>query len=252
MRYNLEKLVRDFESGKPVEFLFFWGHRKRPDNKISKQCLSQWFDAGFVFEGIEYRTAEHWMMAKKAELFNDRSTFENIIESYEPGEVKALGREIKNFAPDVWNDHKYQIVVDGNLHKFTQNTQLFKYLKNTQDKYLVEASPFDKIWGIGVAEDSEEAQNPYAWSGQNLLGFALMEVRLKLAKLDYFKFLKDPYEPPWKRYPDIDCSDLFFRMGAGEKYSIKFWEWFNALSSTDKEIFKITFPPRNGWEHSFK
>lgn len=252
MRYNLDKLIQDFETGNPAEFLFFWGHRRRPDQKIGKQCLSQWFDAGFTFEEVEYRTAEHWMMAKKAQLFDDQNIFEKIIESNDPKEVKALGREIKNFGPQVWDDHKFQIVVDGNLHKFTQNAQLFKYLKATHNKYLLEASPYDVIWGIGVAEDNEEAHNPYAWSGQNLLGFALMEVRDKLENLDYFKFLEDPFEPPWKIYPDIDCSDMFFRMGAGEGYSMLFWEWFDALSPTDKEIYKITFPPQSGWERSFK
>lgn len=248
MKYNIEHLIREFESGKSVDFLFFWGHTKKSDEKIGKQSLSQWFDMGFLFDGIEYKTAEHWMMAQKALLFNDKDSFEKIIGSPTPKEAKALGRKVKNFGPDIWNVHKYQIVVTGNLHKFTQNTELFNYLKSTQDKYLLEASPVDKVWGIGVSENSEEAYNPYAWTGQNLLGFALMEVRDKLSKMDSFEFLKDPFLPPWKKYPNIDCSDMFFRMGGGEDYAIQFWAWFDSLSSTEKEVFKITFPPKNGWE----
>ena len=252
MKYNIERLIREFELGKDLDFLFFWGHTEKLDGKISKQCLSQWFNASFLFDGVKYKTAEHWMMAQKALLFNEKHSFDKIVKSHTPKEAKALGRKVKNFGPDVWNDHKYQIVVAGNLHKFTQNTELFNYLKGTQERYLLEASPVDKVWGIGVSEDSEEADNPYAWTGENLLGFALMEVRDKISKIDKFEFLKDPFLPPWKKYPKIDCSDMFFRMGGGESYAIDFWTWFDALSSTEKEVFKITFPPKNGWENAIE
>ena len=251
MRYSLDTLLQDFEAGRVLEFLFFWGHTNKNAEKVGKQCLSQWFEASFIFDNIIYRTAEHWMMARKALLFNDKAAFEEIIESESPKKAKEIGRRVKNFGPSIWDEYKYGIVIEGNLHKFTQNAELFEYLKSTKDKYLIEASPSDRVWGIGVSENSDDASNPYAWTGQNLLGFALMEVRSKISKMDYFKFLKNPFMPPWKKYPDVECGDLFFRMGAGEGYAISFWDWFNRLSETDKEIFKITFPPENGWERVF-
>ena len=248
MKYDIEYLIREFESGELMDYLFFWGHTKKSDKKIGKSSLSQWFDAGFVFDSIEYKTAEHWAMAQKALLFNDKVSFEKIIVSQTPKEAKKLGRKVKNFGPDVWNDHKYQIAIVGNLHKFTQNIELLNYLKGTQDKYLLEASPVDKVWGIGVSEDSAEAHNPYAWTGQNLLGFALMEVRDKISEIDSFEFLKNPFIPPWKEYPNIGCSDMFFRMGGGEDYAMKFWAWYKALSSTEKEVFETVFPPEREWD----
>lgn len=248
MKYSIAHLIGELESGKNLDLLFFWGHTQKLDGKIGKECLSQWFDARFSFEDVEYKTAEHWMMAQKALLFNDMVSFDKIVRSHTPKEAKALGRKVENFGPDVWNEHKYQIVVAGNLHKFTQNTELFNYLKGTKDRYLVEASPVDSIWGIGVSENSEEADNPYAWPGENLLGFALMEVRDRLRKIEAFELSNDPFLPPWKIYPKIDRSDMFFRMGGGEDYTIQFYNWFNGLSSSEKEVFKIMFPPKNEWE----
>lgn len=248
MRYSIEHLIKEFESGKFLDFLFFWGHTQKPDKETGKECLSQWYPSRFSFKNIEYKSAEHWMMAQKAVLFRDKDSFDEIIKAPTPKQAKALGRRVKNFGPDIWNEHKYQIVVAGNLHKFTQNSDLFNYLKRTQDRYLIEASPVDKVWGIGVSEHREEANNPYAWTGENLLGFAIMEVRDKLANIDNFDFSKEPFLPPWEMYPKIDRSDMFFRMGAGEQYAMDFFAWFNALSSTEKEVFKIMYPPKNEWE----
>ncbi len=91
--------------------------------------------------------------------------------------AKALGREVKHFDPAVWEAASYAIVVEGNRHKFSQNQALKSYLINTNEKILVEASPADAIWGIGLPQDAKEALNPFEWRGNNLLGFALMEVR---------------------------------------------------------------------------
>lgn len=245
--YNIDNLISHFETGEKIDFLFFWGHTDKSRNGVGKQCLSQWYNAGFSFESVDYKTAEHWMMAQKAKLFNDVCLFEEIIDSDSPKKAKELGRKINNFASDIWDEHKYKIVVDGNTHKFTQNPELFNFLKNTQGKYLIEASPYDAIWGIGISENSDDIDNPYLWRGQNLLGFALMEVRDRLDKMDYFRPLDEPMLPPWKVYSNIENGDLFWRMGKGEEYLDRYSQWYNALTATEKEIYKITFPQPKGW-----
>lgn len=240
-------MINHFETGEKIDFLFFWGHTGSSINKVSRQCLSQWYEAGFSFDSVYYKTAEHWMMAQKAKLFNELNLFDEIIDSESPQTVKELGRKVKNFGSDVWNEHKCKIVVNGNVHKFTQNPRLFDFLKSTKGKYLIEASPYDPIWGIGISEDNDDIDNPYFWKGENLLGFALMEVRDFLERIDYLRPLVEPMEPPWKVYPNIENGDLFWRMGVGEEYLDRFFHWYNELSITEKEIYKITFPQEAGW-----
>ena len=142
--------------------------------------MSQWWPAAFEEERVVYKTAEHYMMAGKAKLFNDKEIFERILSKISPKDVKDLGRQIKNFDATSWDQHKYQIVERGNYLKFSQNKELNHFLIQTGSKVLVEASPVDPVWGIGLAEDNAYAWEPAKWRGENLLGFALMEVRDKL------------------------------------------------------------------------
>ncbi|TFB31329.1 NADAR family protein [Pedobacter alluvionis] len=160
-----------------TEFLFFWGHQAPKNGTISKACLSQWWSSPFVENDITYQTAEHYMMAQKALLFRDQEIFEKILTKNSPKDVKDLGRQIKNFDVENWDAHKFDIVKQGNLLKFSQNQALKLFLLQTKSKILVEASPVDGIWGIGLAEDHADAKIPKNWIGLNLLGFALMEVR---------------------------------------------------------------------------
>ena len=120
------------------------------------------------------------MMAKKAELFNDNEVLVKIIKANSPAEAKKLGREVKNYDDKLWLANRYEIVKQGNHHKFSQNKDLKTFLINTKDRVLVEASPVDPIWGIGMATDHKDILNPEKWRGLNLLGFALMEVRDEL------------------------------------------------------------------------
>ncbi|WP_211316393.1 NADAR family protein [Niabella yanshanensis] len=136
------------------------------------------------------------MMAQKTVLFANGDLFNKIIDSHTPAEAKALGRQIIGFDELIWNDHKYNIVTTGNIHKFNQHPQLAAYLANTGDSILVEASPVDRIWGIGLAQDDPYIDNIYAWQGQNLLGFALMEVRDFLKDFGTFQPLENASEPP--------------------------------------------------------
>ncbi len=175
MKYSLESTKAKFESGERMKYLFFWGHTKKRD--ISKSCFSQWYESSFEQDGILYKTAEHWMMAEKAKLFGDDEMFQRIVECRTPAEAKKMGRKVRGFDHQMWEAEKYEIVVKGNLYKFHQNPNLAKFLKNTNSRILVEASPVDPIWGIGMAQDHKDVENPNCWRGPNLLGFALMEVR---------------------------------------------------------------------------
>jgi ribA/ribD-fused uncharacterized protein len=164
-----------------TKLLFFWGHTPRQAGVVDKSCFSQWYPAAFEVAGETYVTAEHWMMAEKARLFGSDDVRQRIIAAKHPAEAKKLGRQVRDFDPQVWDAQKYALVIAGNYHKFSQHAELRDYLLTTQSRVLVEASPVDAIWGIGLAADHPDATLPAAWPGQNLLGFALMEVRDELS-----------------------------------------------------------------------
>ena len=158
------------------EFVFFWGHRKS-DKGVTKTCFSQWYECEFVIDGIAYRCAEQYMMAEKARLFGDEENLQKIIEAKTPQTMKALGRKVKGYNAETWDAHKFEIVVRGNIAKFSQNEDLKSFLLGTADKVLVEASPYDQVWGIGMKATETGVKDPSQWKGTNLLGFALMQVR---------------------------------------------------------------------------
>lgn len=166
--------------GERVKFLPFWGHRPRADGRVGSECLSQWWPAEFVLDGRTFRTAEHYMMWAKAELFGAAELAEQVLAAGNPGAAKALGRRIEGFDEDLWAADRFEIVVTGNVAKFGQHDELRRFLLGTGDRVLVEASPVDRIWGIGMAADDERAEDPSRWEGANLLGFALMEARARL------------------------------------------------------------------------
>jgi ribA/ribD-fused uncharacterized protein len=172
----LEDLRARFNAGENLEFAFFWGHQ-RSKKGMTAACFSQWYVAEFTLEGQCYPTAEHYMMAEKAALFGDQDIRAQVLQAPTPNAAKALGRNVAGFNDQAWLQHRYEIVVRANRAKFSQNPELNNYLKETASRIIVEASPVDSIWGIGLAQDDVNASNPNAWQGLNLLGFALMEVR---------------------------------------------------------------------------
>lgn len=179
--YDLESIIKQHRSKPRLKYIYFWGHQPQANGEIGDGCFSQWWQSPFVIDGYTYLTAEHYMMAQKALLFDDYAVFAKILAAKHPKQVKALGREVAKFNEKVWQQHRFDIVVAGNLAKFRQHEKLGQYLINTGTRVLVEASPYDKVWGVGLTKDNEHIQNPQQWKGLNLLGFALMKVRDTLA-----------------------------------------------------------------------
>ncbi len=181
MKYDRAWAEAQFSRKSRLKFLFFWGHQPSKDGTLSPSCFSQWWPAPFAVEGKRYATAEHWMMVSKARLFGDQEAAARIGEANSPNKAKELGRQVKGFDGVAWDAEKYAVVLAGSMAKFGQNAALGKFLLETTDKIIVEASPVDRIWGIGLSADDKAAANPLRWRGQNLLGFALMETRDRLA-----------------------------------------------------------------------
>lgn len=179
---NRETLLQQIKQGQKLKYLFFWGHTQKQEGQIDKSCLSQWYPAPFTLDNVRYPTAEHYMMAEKARLFNDEENLYHVLQANHPGEAKKYGRLVRGFDETTWHAHRYNIVVQANQAKFSQNTDMGIFLLSTNEQVLVEASPYDKVWGIGLMADSPQAQNPAEWHGLNLLGFALMQVRQELSE----------------------------------------------------------------------
>ena len=177
---TVDELVAFVLDGGQPDFLTFWGHRPPAAGGVGKGCLSQWWPVDFTVDGMTYPSAEHFMMAAKALLFGDTETADRVRQAPHPGAAKALGREVRGFDEQRWAERRFDLVVAGNLAKFGQHPDLLDFLLGTGSRVLVEASPQDAIWGIGLAADDDRAASPENWPGLNLLGFALMEVRDQL------------------------------------------------------------------------
>lgn len=152
-------------------FLFFWGG-----------TYSQWCPSEFEIDGVYYNCAEQYMMAKKALLFNDLESYDKIMLEKQPYHQKALGKKVKGFVKETWESVCRTIVFDANYAKFTQNPKMYDELMATGNLEIVEASPEDTIWGIGLLETDPLALNKATWKGTNWLGEAIMGVRDELRK----------------------------------------------------------------------
>ncbi|MEU9884532.1 NADAR family protein [Sphaerisporangium sp. NPDC051011] len=178
---SVDEAVAAEKAGRGLRYLFFWGHRPARDGGVGPGVLSQWWPGDFTEDGHLFRSAEHYMMAHKAWLFGDGETAAAVLAADHPAEAKALGRRVRGFTDETWNAHRSEIVTRGNIAKFGGDPELKAFLLATRDRVLVEASPRDRIWGIGLAASDERAASPATWQGLNLLGFALMRARDALA-----------------------------------------------------------------------
>ena len=197
-KYTKQWLQQEVTEGRKQEFCLFWGHQPSKDGSITKSCLSQWWMEDFYTMVDSYLYMEQYMMAGKAQLFGDEERRKDILACSDPKQIKALGRKVRGFDQVVWDKFKYAIVLNGNWCKFSQNRELREFLLSTGDSVLVEASPYDRIWGIQLSADAPEAQNPFRWRGENLLGFALMEVRDELHRVRKNEMLCD-WGTVWER-----------------------------------------------------
>ena len=173
-------LAAAIRGGAQPQWLMFWGHRPEPDGSVGAGCLSQWYPAAFTIEQIAYPSAEHFMMCAKARAFQDADAEARILQATTAAEAKRLGRRVRGFDETEWSRHRETAVFLGNTAKFHQNPQLGDFLAETGTRVLVEASPYDRIWGIGLRGNDPRATDPQAWPGLNLLGFTLMRVRSHL------------------------------------------------------------------------
>lgn len=137
----------------------------------------QWYPSPMVIDQVQYSCAEQFMMARKAELFGDYEILEQIMETDDPAAQKALGKKVLGFDVDTWEAVARDIVMRGNFHKFMSSRRLYDCLMATKGTILVEASPTDRIWGIGLSEFDPKAYDSSNWEGRNWLGQVLTDLR---------------------------------------------------------------------------
>ena len=151
------------------KYIFFYG-----------SAYSQWAMRDIEIDGKIFNCNEQFMMFKKAELFGDEHAANHIMSAFDPSVQKSWGRKVKNFDKDKWEAIARDVVYDANYAKFTQHEDLKRQLLNSGDKIIVEGSPTDRIWGIGMSCDDPGITDPKNWRGTNWLGEAIMKVRENL------------------------------------------------------------------------
>lgn len=142
--------------------------------------LSNWYSSQFVIDGVEFSSMEQYMMYRKAVCFHDARTAQEILGTDDVARIKALGRLVTDYDDHMWNGVRQIEVYRGLVTKFEQNKELGERLAATGDALLAECAVKDRVWGIGLSMHDPERLDPTAWRGQNLLGYALMEVRGRL------------------------------------------------------------------------
>ena len=160
------------------KYIFFW-HEYEENG-----CFSNWHDSEFILENFCYRHMEQYIMAEKAKLFHDSKMYTAILRADKPKECKDLGKQVSGYDEAVWSSRRYDVLLTGLRQKFGQNDALRAELLSTGKAILAEASPYDKIFGIGLTADQAAGMTEDEWPGQNLLGKALMEIRAEMAPIE--------------------------------------------------------------------
>lgn len=168
----METVVYNVENKSEKLVLFF----------SSRSYLSNFYICSFEVDGVRFSSTEQFFHYRKADVFKDQSSMTKILATKDPKEQKRLGRKVKNYKESVWSDKCYMIMKRGLYAKFDQNPVLKERLLSFSNARFVEASPYDKKWGIGIGADHPNAASPSKWTGTNLMGQALTEVRDILKK----------------------------------------------------------------------
>lgn len=188
MKYNRQWLLREIARGKRFTYTGFWGNQS--DTK-EERSFSNFYPSKFTVDTIQglhtFTCSEQYFMYLKAVEFGDLAIVRKILDNtLAPNHYKNLGRKVSGFDDNKWSRVRYQRMLDCLRAKFMQNDDLGKNLLSTGDTILVEASPFDTVWGVKLSKQTKEGKvltqwsDPTQWRGDNLLGFALMEVRDEL------------------------------------------------------------------------
>lgn len=201
--------------------------------------FSQWYPSDFTSDdGKKFNCAEQYMMYAKAMLFGDTETAGKILEAQTPREQKELGRAVKNFDKDVWDQHARDIIYQGNYYKFTQNPHLWHVMEATEGKQLVEAAHYDPIWGIGLRADDPAAQDPAQWKGTNWLGGTLTKLRDDLIEKGFEPAITDENRISFRMYDDKGQRWLYVSGGELARQ-------FNAASQKDAVDALTNIHPRD-------
>lgn len=148
------------------DYVFFWAGP-----------YSNWHFQPFTHDGTQYNCSEQYMMVMKARVFDDAESEKLIMESGSPGEQKAYGRKVKGFDSALWSEHCVDIMVPALVSKFTSTPRLQQLILSSGDATMVEASPYDQIWGVGLGVNDRRILDEAQWRGKNLLGICLMKAR---------------------------------------------------------------------------
>ena len=142
--------------------------------------LSNWYPSPFTVDGKHFVNSEHYFMWKKVMLFEPELE-QLILSTKDPKEMKSIGQKVKNYNNSEWSAVRYEIMKEALFHKFSQNPKLLNNLMWTGNSGIIEASPSDRVWGIGIT--AVEALMDKPWKGQNLLGKALIETRTRFKNI---------------------------------------------------------------------
>ena len=165
-----------------ANYVFFWKPRPKTRGVVDEACCCQWWFSKVNVNGVDFPTAEHAMMYGKAELFGDRVAMSAIMEEEQPYAVKAIGRQVKPFNASTWDEKSYDIVLNINREKFNQDQRLKDWLlKQPKNTVFVEASPLDRIWGMGLENNGRvDLTDIRNWRGFNKLGFVITQVHQEM------------------------------------------------------------------------
>lgn len=181
-QYPIKNNIVLFQKGPLSNWWGGFGNQQGGGFKVSRSVISETIrDHAQITSDLNFNCVEQWMMAMKSLLFKDHETYGKIMNTTSPKEQKALGRQVKNFDKERWDSLKFEIVAEGVYRKFEQSEILEEFLLSFHPSLIfAEASPWDKIWGIGLGPDDEKAWDVSTWEGENLLGQVLNMVSLVL------------------------------------------------------------------------